>query len=186
MRLGVALYWVTSDPSDPCHSEPHFHWALVTTSADSWAANEHTLYKIVQIDGSQHWKRHFTKLPLETDTMLRGIVEFAAWVGLKEPEARDMIDFVDHGIHGYSPAPDVTFRIAGPQGWTCATWTLKVMLGLEEIGIWSLPPEVGHADNLYKTILEKGHILCDLQGSMDPFPVLKLVSTQTWSYNSYS
>ncbi|KAK0482421.1 hypothetical protein IW261DRAFT_1417991 [Armillaria novae-zelandiae] len=152
MSFGIALYYYGLN-ADPYHPLPYLHWAFVS-SERPWSENNITCYEIIRQDNFV-WKWHFTRPGQAKSARFSGIAKL-----------------IDEIIRTYQPANDNEWTVAGPNGWTCATWVMKLVIDLEEQGYFNFPDGIS-VDNLYRTVLEKGEILRDLKG-VTMIPILPL------------
>lgn len=165
----VALYYVRNDATDP---HPYFHWVLVATEATSWQASLSATYtfEIIRTFDAPglpgRWQRSFRKCNGGNSRAFRGIVEFAQ-------TDLDM-DSVRRVIESHS-ATDEGWRIQGPNGWSCATWVLCVMLTLEEMAIFDLPDNLT-PEMLYDSILGEGYRIVMANVPSNPIPVVQLAA----------
>lgn len=131
--------------------------------------------RIYQLQGEQpNCQWHFSITSLVEPTLV-GVVELLELTG-SEDEQRAYHDLIDSIVrtHG-AQEPQDRVLIAGPEGWTCAAWALLVLNDLEEAGLFDMPPEVTWND-IYTSVIERGHILRDLVPLISPYPTLRLVS----------
>ncbi|KAK0192077.1 hypothetical protein F5146DRAFT_489329 [Armillaria mellea] len=121
MSFGIVLHYYGLN-TDPCHPIPYFHWAFIS-SERPWSDNNATCYEIVRQDNFV-WKWHFTRPDLEKSARFSGIVELGSVPGSGK--------LIDEIIRAYHPANVNEWTVTGPNGWTCATWVMKLVLDLEE------------------------------------------------------
>ncbi|KAK0209316.1 hypothetical protein DFS33DRAFT_1380799 [Desarmillaria ectypa] len=166
VHLGVALYHVRNDVANP---HPYFHWLVVATESTSWqtllsSTSGYTFEIIRSSDASRRWEARVREANLGNSTAFAGIVEFAQ-------TDLDM-DSIRRVIEGH-PAADDGWRIQGPNGWSCATWVLRVMLTLEEMAIFDIPDSLT-PEMLYDSILGEGYRFVTGNVPSNLMPVVQL------------
>lgn len=175
---GIALYL-----QDEHGDNPYFHWGFVIADNHEFTGSV-SLFEIVHDTYSSQsgwsWRDNFRPANLHSSGTFRGVVELFSF----DAEGKDMIieEINAQGVHA-----DPKFVIQRPIGWTCATWTLKVVLRLADIGFWFLPPGVTR-DTIYDRVLQKGYLIRELFGhrqDMREFPVLELVRSLSDRYTAH-
>ena len=159
--IGVALFAQSDNSPDP-----HFSWAIATTTQDSWTEGGEVRTYDIALGTDRKWdaRTRTHTHDLSHDSTFCGILELAK---TDIPE-EDLDEFIrDH------PPDDDGWRVYGPAGWSSAMWTLKIMCALEDATIWEIPKQYG-ADGLFDVVVGKGFVMLELVEEVDEFPVLTL------------
>ncbi|KAJ3723656.1 hypothetical protein FB446DRAFT_178025 [Lentinula raphanica] len=129
IRVGIALYLVRAGAYS--NSPSYWHWCLVASQGESWAAQPVTTLELVK-DSNGRYVQSVNDYDITHSNAFRGVVHIFTTSNYTVNSFRAM-------IRDRFPASDSGWRypgLYGPQGWTCATWILQVLYNLRAEGTW--------------------------------------------------